>query len=138
MSIATPVLVNAFLGINTHPSDSENGKIKYKGRNAVRDAILAGEKEIRATTHLVSEKVDEGRILMISPPSPINLGENWDASNPKIVEAVRKENQERLKQVGDQAILPRTLFYLALGRYQQDAQGNLYFDHKSIPNGLRD
>src|SRR3989344_5714406 len=40
MSIATPVLINSFLGVNVHPADlsAMNGdKIKYTGAHAVRD-----------------------------------------------------------------------------------------------------
>ena len=46
MSIATDLLINAFLGVNVHPADLSvmNGdRRKYTGDHAVRDAILAGE-----------------------------------------------------------------------------------------------
>lgn len=128
MSIATSPLVNSFLGVNVHPADLSvmNGdKRKYTGSNAVRDAILAGERFLRSSTHIIEERVDYGRILMISHPLEIVLNET------------NTEHQNRLKEVGDWIIFPKTLEYLADGRYSQDGQGNLHFDGKPIPNGLK-
>lgn len=51
-------------------------------------------------------------------------------------EAVSDQHQNRLKEIGDWVIFPRTLEYLADGRYSQDEQCNLYFDDKPIPQGL--
>lgn len=140
MSIASQILVNAFLGVNVHPADlsiMENGQRKYRGGHAVRDAILAGEKELRATTHIVSEIVDEGDILMVSAPCPVQLGDDWNPNDKDLVKKVAAENQNRLKQVGDWVIFPKTLLYLAQGRYERNASGNLYFDGNQISNGVR-
>ncbi|NQU78696.1 hypothetical protein HQ545_02915 [Candidatus Woesearchaeota archaeon] len=84
MSIATEPLINAYLGINVHPADlsiSEMGKRKYTGDNAVRDAILAGEKYIGSTTHIIEQEVDYGRILMISSPLEVILGNDFNPDN---------------------------------------------------------
>ena len=140
MSIATPILINSFLGVNVHPADLSvmNGdKRKYTGCHAVRDSILAGEKQLKATTHIIEQQVDYGRILMISPPLNVNLPEGFDLRDRDQVNLVSDAHQNRLKEIGDWVIFPRTLEYLADGRYSQDEQDNLYFDNQPIPKGLK-
>lgn len=131
MSIASDVLVNAFLGVNVHPADlslTENGKRIYTGDKAVHDAIMAGETELRATTHLVEAVLDGGRILMISAPVIIPVGTSTDRSD---------YYQTKLKEIGDWVIFPKTLEYLAQGKFAQDEHGRLYFANQVIPTGVR-
>ena len=135
-------LVGAFFGVNVHPAClstmCEDGVTrKYVGDKAVRKAILAGEKELRATTHIVAPRVDYGKILMISQALPVSLPDGFDAKNDELVKRVVDEHQSRLKEVGDWVIFPKTLEYIADGRFSQDSAGNLYFDGQPIPNGLR-
>jgi len=140
MSIATQPLINAFLGINVHPADlsvMKNGKRRYVGDHAVRDAIIAGEQFIRSTTHIVEEKVDYGRILMISQPLEVILDHDLNPSNKDLLDRTIDENQQRLKATGDWIIFPKTLLYIAEGRYSQDNNKSLYFDGNPIPNGLK-
>lgn len=140
MSIATEPLINAFLGVNVHPADlsiMDGEKRKYTGDHAVRDAILAGEKQLRATTHIIERNVDYGRILMVSSHLTVTLPEDFDAENKDQVKTIADQHQNCLKEVGDWVIFPKTLEYIADGRYSQDEQGNLYFDGKPIPQGVR-
>ena len=140
MSVASPVLIQAFLGVNVHPADlsiEENGRRKYTGDHAVLDAIRAGEKNVRSTTHLIEERVDYGRILIISSPVPVLIPAGADLSSPETAKKVAAENQDRLKEKGDWIIFPQTLEYLAEGRFAADGQGLLHFDGKPIPKGLQ-
>ena len=140
MSVVTFPLINAFLGVNVHPADlsiEEGGKRKFTGDHAVRDAIVTGEKTIASTTHIVEEAVDQGPILMISPPLPVIIKKEWDLSNPDHLKEAEAFNQERLKENGDWLILPKTIEYLAHGRYGKDEAGTLYCDGKPIPRGVR-
>ena len=140
MSIATAPLINAFLGINVHPADlsiMSESKRKYTGDHAVRDAIVAGEKQLRASTHIIEPQVDYGRILMISAPLTVNLPEGFNPNNKDQVNAISDQHQNRLKEIGDWVIFPKTLEFLADGRYSQDNQRKLYFDGKEIPQGIR-
>ncbi|MBI4361135.1 hypothetical protein HY572_05175 [Candidatus Micrarchaeota archaeon] len=127
MAIASTVLVNAFLGINVHPADlsiaNETGKRKYAGAHAVRDAILAGEKQLRATTHVVSEEVDGGPILMRSNPVAVKLPKGFDPQNKTQVEKVALQHQERLKKAGDFVIFPQTLKGIADGTLRPSTNG---------------
>jgi len=140
MSIASEVLIKAFTGINVHPADLSvvvNGKRRWVGDHAVRDALLAGEAEIRSTTHLVEPVVDAGRILMISEPLRTEVPSHLSLSNTDDLKEIEKLNQNRLKEMGDWVIMPRTIEYLALGRYAADEEGNLYFDEKPVPDGIK-
>lgn len=137
MSAASGVLVNVYLGINVHPADlailDAHGERKYRGAHAVRDAIHAGERELRSSTHIIAEEVDKGQILMVSAPLAIEFTPERSALVDHIVDA----HQTRLKELGDWKIFPQTLQELAEGRFAKDETGLLHFDGQPIPQGIR-
>ncbi|MFQ5531852.1 MAG: formyltransferase family protein, partial [Candidatus Nanoarchaeia archaeon] len=142
MKVVTQPLMDAFLGVNVHPADLSltgvDGVRKYRGAHAVKDALVAGEREIRSTTHIVESEVDGGRILMVSPPVRVDLPMGFDLGNKKGVEHIAERYQDRLKEVGDWVVFPKTLEYMADGKFLQDEEtGELYFDDKPIPKGYR-
>jgi len=140
MSLASPELVKSFLGVNVHPADlrilDKSGRRKFTGTHAVRDAILAGQKQLRATTHLVSQQADQGAILMVSQPVPVKLPKGFDRTDAAQVDAVARGHQERLKEKGDWVIFPKTLEAIGSGRFARDVQGALYFNGKPAPDGV--
>lgn len=139
MSIATPVLIRSFLGVNVHPADLSimvNNQRKYTGLHPVKDALLAGESELRATTHIVSEQVDGGKLLMISPALPVTQTD-FKGLTSELQKTLAETYQNKLKEIGDWVVFPKTLEYIATGRFTQDDMGNLYFDQQAIPNGLK-
>jgi folate-dependent phosphoribosylglycinamide formyltransferase PurN len=75
--ILTQPMLDAFPNriFNVHGSDLErtdpDGRPLYVGLRAVRDAIVAGETETRASLHLVTEALDEGPVLLRSWPFPV-------------------------------------------------------------------
>lgn len=75
--VVTDVLLSRFPHrvFNIHDSDltirNSEGERKYVGLRSTRDAILAGERETRSTLHLVTEKLDGGPILSLSPAFPV-------------------------------------------------------------------
>ena len=75
--ILTRPMLAAFRGrlVNVHHSDltipNGGGRPRYVGLRAVRDAILAGEPETRATAHLVTEELDAGPPLLRSWAFPV-------------------------------------------------------------------
>jgi folate-dependent phosphoribosylglycinamide formyltransferase PurN len=140
MSIASNILIDAFLGVNVHPADlsvKTDGRRRWVGDHAVRDAVSAGEKTISSTTHLVEPVVDGGRILMISAPINVEIPPGLSISRPDDLKEIESVNQERLKKAGDWVIMPMTIQYIAEGRYAADKDGNLYFDGKPVPDGVR-
>jgi folate-dependent phosphoribosylglycinamide formyltransferase PurN len=62
--------------LNVHGSDlartGADGRPLYPGLRAVRDAIRAGERETRATAHIVTPELDAGPILLRSRPFPVS------------------------------------------------------------------
>jgi phosphoribosylglycinamide formyltransferase-1 len=70
--LLTAPMLDAFGGrlINLHHSDlglrNRDGSARYPGLRAVRDAILAGETETRASAHLVTATLDDGPVLLRS------------------------------------------------------------------------
>ncbi|MDO8660970.1 MAG: formyltransferase family protein [Candidatus Woesearchaeota archaeon] len=130
MSILSPVLVDAFVGVNVHPADLSvrklNGKPRYTGAKAVMKAMNEKETHLRASTHIMAEEVDCGSILIIS--QPIHVDPKESATN----------NQNRLKEQGDWIIFPRTLEYLAKGRFTEDTTTKIvHFDGTPIPSGIK-
>ena len=140
MSITSRDFINAFLGVNVHPADLSvtiDGKRKWTGAHAVRDAIVGGEKVIYSTTHLVEPIVDRGRILMVSGPLAVEIPPGLSITNSGDLKEIEQMNQDRLKEAGDWVVMPKTIEYIASGRYAADKEGNLYFDNKPVPNGVR-
>jgi folate-dependent phosphoribosylglycinamide formyltransferase PurN len=143
MSIVTGPLLQAFPGriINVHPADlriMEGGKRKFTGDHAVRDAILAGEEFLRSSTHIVREKVDYGEVLMVSDSLPVELPQGLTPKvlakeeNRKLLNQIASGHQDRLKRIGDWVILPRTLEFMAQGRFAQDKEGAVYCDGHTV------
>jgi folate-dependent phosphoribosylglycinamide formyltransferase PurN len=72
--ILTAPMLDAFPGriLNVHDADlallSSDGRPRYPGLHATRDAILAGERETRSTLHVVTSEVDAGPIVARSEP----------------------------------------------------------------------
>lgn len=148
MSIVTLPLIERYNGriVNVHPADlsiKEGGKRKYTGLNAVRDAILAGEKKLYSTVHVVREKVDYGEILMRSQavdvilPNGISVRELRDPRRAEVVKRIADEHQTRLKEKGDWVIYPKTLKMIGEGRYALNDHRNVYVDNMLMPNGFR-
>ncbi len=148
MSILTTAFLEKYEArvVNVHPADlsvKEAGKRKYTGINAVRDAILAGEKTLHSTTHIVRPEVDYGEILMRSSPIQVILPESLSpqdlrkAENTNTLKRIVEEHQTRLKENGDWVIYPRTLEMIGQGRYALDGEGNVYVDGVLVPDGFR-
>ena len=148
MSIVTRPLIERYNDrvVNVHPADlsvRQGDHRKYTGLNAVRDAILSGEKKLYSTTHIVREKVDYGEILMRSKPIDVILPEGIslnnlrDPGNAHIMKKIASDHQDRLKEQGDWIIYPKTLEMIGEGRYAVNGQGNVYVDNVLAPNGIR-
>ena len=148
MSIVTRPLLERYNDriVNVHPADlsvRDGGRRKYTGLNAVRDALLAGERRLYSTTHIVREEVDYGEILMRSPPIDVVLPDGItvkdlrDLKNAALIKQIVTEHQARLKEHGDWVIYPKTLEMIGEGQYAVDGRGNLYVNDVLAPNGLQ-
>ena len=129
--------------VNVHPADlsilTSDGKRKYVGDYAVRDAIANGETNLRSSTIWIDAGVDTGPILMVSNALTVTL----PCPLPDLLkdtEAFKKvvdEHQRRLKEIGDWRIFPETVEMIARGRFSIDEDSNVYVDGQPVPEGYR-
>lgn len=147
MAIVTEEIFDNFITINVHPADlsitNASGRRKFVGDSAVKDAIIAGEKELRSSVHIVSKEVDGGPLLLISKsievnlPDKITLDDLMKTENEPLLDQIADKHQDKLKEKGDWVIFPLSIEYIARGYIGYDEQGNIYYKEKPIPEGLR-
>lgn len=131
--------------VNVHPADlsilTPEGRRKYVGDRAVADAIAGGERVLRSSTIWTDKGVDTGPLLMVSEAVPVNLPEPLDdllRDKERFMKAADM-NQQRLKEVGDWRIFPKTVEMIARGRFALDQDGcGVYVDGRPVPNGFRE
>ena len=130
-------------GVNVHPADlslsDDKGRRRFVGDDAVLDAIMAGQGELRASTLWIDRGVDTGPLLMVSDPLPVELPAPLKAlmADPARLRQVADDHQERLKQRGDWAIFPLTIELMAQGRLTINRQGQAELDGRPRPGGVR-
>ncbi|MCF8146842.1 MAG: formyl transferase [Deltaproteobacteria bacterium] len=130
--------------VNVHPADLAislpDGRRKYVGDDAVKDAISAGEKRLRSSTFWTDAGVDTGPLLMVSDALPVTLPESLDAvvEDPQRLRQVADAHQDRLKEIGDWKIFPRTIEMIARGRFALDDEDRVYVDGRPVPGGYRE
>ena len=90
---------------------------KYKGEDAVYDAVQSGEKYTKSTVHIATEDFDEGPILVQSKPFLVkDKVSRWiEQRNFRPVRKYADELQERMKWEGDGPAFCRALEMAALG-----------------------
>ncbi|MBI2176036.1 phosphoribosylamine--glycine ligase [Candidatus Woesearchaeota archaeon] len=139
MSIVTSPVIGNWLTVNVHPADlrtkDSRGQRLYAGcmgPECVKKAITNGDKEIRATTHIVNEKVDAGKLLLVSKAVKLDIGRSYSGEE---LEKIAHEYQQKLKEEGDWKVYPETIRMLAEGRFAADGKGTVYLDGKKIPEG---
>jgi folate-dependent phosphoribosylglycinamide formyltransferase PurN len=112
--------------INLHHSDltlrDEDGHARYPGLRAVRDAILAGEHETRATAHLVTRTFDEGPPFLRSWAFPIpplvEPARRWGATD--MLKAYAYSHQEWMIRATWGPMMAAALALVADGRVDLD------------------
>jgi phosphoribosylglycinamide formyltransferase 1 len=130
-------------GVNVHPADlslmDSQGRRRFVGDDAVRDAILAGERTLRSSTLFTDVGVDSGPLLMVSDPLPVKLPAPLAElkADPERLRQVADQHQERLKQAGDWVVFPLTIELIAQGRLGLDEEGLVYLDGIPHPGGVR-
>lgn len=147
--IVTEPILSTYLVVNVHPGDlsvkGTTGKRKYVGLHHVppMKAILAGEKFLHSSSHMLIEKLDAGPILLISKPLKIELPygitleDLKKPENKQFLIKLCKDHQDKLKRIGDWQIFPLTLQWIAEGRFTIKQRNNVYFDGNLIRDGHR-
>jgi hypothetical protein len=160
--VVGPELCRTFLLVNVHPGDlriaDAQGRRKYVGLGWIptAKAILAGERFVHSSTHLVTAELDGGPIARVSQPVPVELPPGVTPANilPEgatlgdLIRDLRYNQgrrygeallythsrmlQEKLKERGDWVEFPLTMQRLAelmlAGRLVQDASGSISLD----------
>lgn len=100
---------------NVHHSDlllrNGDGRPRYPGLRAVRDAILAGEPETRATVHVVTPRLDDGPPVLRSWPFPVPQITHWarDCGARDVLRAIVWAHQEWMLRSAFGPLLEQTL-----------------------------
>jgi folate-dependent phosphoribosylglycinamide formyltransferase PurN len=128
---ATSPLVDAFLGVNGHPADLsivKEGKRAYAGAYGVRDALMAGETELRSTAHLVTTEIDGGPILLISDPVRVEKDRSMN---------LEESSRYYLKFLNEKIriLFAKVVKDLSEGVIKRDETGMLYYGETPIPKG---
>lgn len=160
--VIAPFLCRKYIVLNVHPGDlrvrDSSGRRRYIGLGWIptAKAILAGERVVHSTTHLVTAELDGGPIARVSQGVPVDLPAGTAPKNilPAGVElrdVIRRQGrgndsafvstllvthskqvQERLKEFGDWIEFPRTLNQVAglmrSNRLGRDTSGKLLLD----------
>lgn len=144
MAILTEPLLGAYNNriFNIHPADlsirNSEGKAIYTGDRAVMAAILDGQREIRATTHLVTGDVDQGPAILISAPLKVELPDGISIEelrkpeNLGLAKDVADANQDRLKEVGDWVVYPLTIEFASRGYFAIGPEGVICTSDKAL------
>lgn len=127
--------------LNVHHSDltlkGPSGP-RYVGLRSVRDAILAGERETRATVHLVNAGLDDGPLLLRSWPFPVaplvRDGRAWGAND--MLKAYAFAHQEWMLRSAWGPLLARSIELVATGRARFTAD-RAWIDGVPGPWGVR-
>jgi folate-dependent phosphoribosylglycinamide formyltransferase PurN len=104
---------------NVHHADlllrNADGAPLYPGLRAVRDAILAGERETRATVHRVTARLDGGQPLLRSWPFAVPEIVRWAlaAQATDVLRSAISAHQEWMLRSSFGPLLARTLDLLA-------------------------
>ena len=130
--------------VNVHPADlsilTAEGQRRYVGDHAVLDAIAAGERVLRASTLWTDQGVDTGPLLMVSAPISVMLPEPIETlrEDEERLHEIATLHQQRLKEIGDWQIFPRTVEMIARGRFSLDENSRVYVDGRPVPKGHRE
>lgn len=130
--------------INVHPADlslcTPDGHRRFVGHQAVKEALLAGKRELRASTLWTDEGVDSGPLLMVSDPLAVELPVSLETLRQEeaLLAGIADQHQERLKRIGDWKVFPKTVEMMARGRFGLDEYGQVYVDGKPVPGGFRE
>jgi folate-dependent phosphoribosylglycinamide formyltransferase PurN len=148
LRLSRPML-DAFDGriVNVHHSDlllrAADGRVRYPGLRAVRDAILAGEPDTCASAHLVTERIDEGPVLLRSwrfPVGPQVARLRAEGSAAELRSAVRYHEEQMLADAWTPMMMAvvtlagavpddrRPLDAARIGRWLVDRSGRLHRD----------
>ncbi len=127
MRLLTSSMLNAFPDqvINVHPGDltatNSQGQREYVGKDAVYDALTAGEIQTRSCVFIVDEHIDTGPLLVSGPWVDAEFG------MPLTSETV-VDYQEKQKRQSDWPALVKAVELIAEGKISINEQKRVYIE----------
>lgn len=129
----TDIVLDRYTVVNVHPADlavtGEDGHRLLAGANGIKSAFDNKMDYLRASSHIATKELDAGPLLVRSPKIPVDY-------------TLFSDEEERfryyLKLVNEQSRLvgARTVLELALGNFETDETGKLYYKGEPAPTGL--
>jgi folate-dependent phosphoribosylglycinamide formyltransferase PurN len=124
--ILTEPLLDAFPNriINVCESDlsltNAEGKRRFVGMHAVRDAILSGETETRLSVHYVNEQVNGGPLMLVGSPFPVARlvrdAVNWGSSSA--IESYAELHRQWMLRKDAPSLITKAIRFLCAGSVQ--------------------
>lgn len=129
----TDVILADYTLLNVHPGDLSVTRDNHRvlaGHNGIMAAFNENMDYLASTSHLVTKDLDAGPILMISENVNVDysLHENEDDRFKHYLKLIN--NQSRL-------LGSRTILEIALGNFQIDNYGKIYYQNEKLPNGYK-
>ena len=131
----TSAILDNYTVINVHPADlsvMKDGKKAFAGANGVGDALTAGMKELRSSSHIATSQIDGGPVLVISP------GVDVDYS---LAETLSEKDFMRtyLRLVNEQSrlVAARTVYEIALGNFEIDDTDAVFYCGDKKDHGIK-
>jgi len=129
----TDEILAKYLLINVHPADlsvAKDGLRQFAGKDGVGDTLKARASTISSTSHIATNIIDGGPILMISEKIEIDY-------------TLHKDETERFRYylglVNQQGRLlgARTILEIAYGNFTNEENGAMRYKGNLIPAGVR-
>lgn len=109
MLVAPDFFCQAFPGVNMHPADltvvGEDGQPRFTGMNAIRKTVESGLPYIASSLHVVSPRVDCGRVVAVSRPLWLSQIQYVDV----------KELHQQIKLMCEHPLYPKALKLISKG-----------------------
>lgn len=108
---------------------------RYKGEDAVYDAIISGEEYTRSSVHIARKEFDEGPLLVQSKRFPVRtewLQKKVREKNFRAIRQYADQLQETMKWEGDGPAYLKALELISSGRIATDAE-KVFLDGQPLP-----
>lgn len=130
--VLTEPMLRAYPGriVSIHAADLQlraaDGTVRYPGLHAVRNAILGGETDTRATAHIVTPQVDDGPVLLRSWAFPVPPVARWARAHEAsdVLRASAWAHQEWMLREAWGSMMARTIELVSLACERPDGPLN--------------
>jgi folate-dependent phosphoribosylglycinamide formyltransferase PurN len=139
----TEPLLDAYPGriLGVHEADltrrTETGAPRFRGPRGLHEAIVAGERETRATLYLVTEELDAGPALLRSWPFPVSplVADGIRQDAREMVEAYASVHRQWVERTAFGPLMVHGMEGVAEGRVER-GEGRFLVDGRPAPLDL--